>query len=1435
MAKGAKKDPSLTSNLQKDAAPVTERDRRAKRAAPAHRPRALLVLGMHRSGTSATAGVCHLLGVEFGSRLLPPAPDNDEGFWEQEDVLHVHEELLAAIGSAWDDVRALPEDWLNHPATATYREKITGILGPKFSDSPLWCVKDPRMCRLVPFWLAVLRDLGCEPRFLLVGRNPLEVAGSLATRNSIPAPKSQLLWLRHLIDAERDTRGHPRAFITYDALLQDWRRAMSRASRELGFTWPRSISAVAPKVDRFLHARMQHQKVDDVIVETDSHLSRWIRDAYRGFKAAQDGEETQLRRTLATIVRELNAVAPLLEPWIRGLEIDLAGAQRELENRNAEMESLCKERAAAQAAIGKKDGEIERLGSDVSARDGEIERLGSDVSARGGEIERLSSDVSARGGEIERLSSDVSARDGQIEQLAAMLEAAQGKIANRDQEVQRLSSEMSARDHKIERLHGEFAVARTDLERHSARIESLSRELESVRAKSRDQGREVISLNTTVHARDRELEELGSRLAAILQSTSWKVTKPIRDLKLGTLTTLRKGRNAFHLALWLLRYGPFKGFRFMKWFALLRYSPLFDVPFYLHRNPDVLRAGINPIMHYIEYGAAEGRDPNPLFDTSYYLEQNPDVANADINPLIHYLKHGVSEKRDPNSRFDTAHYLEQNPTLVEGGGNPLIHYLQHSVRQRRIPSPLADNGSPPKISYDHEEATVDRMVEFLVRGVDMAGHAPPRLALLLGLDRLGGQDHPELDREVRQHDKWLKHRLSASHPHCAHLVFDQKRLASAEPDTLDTIDVVVCIHNALTDVKACLQRLGQTAASITQLILIDDGSEPETTEYVRRFSDVHKAKFIRNEEACGYPAAATQGLVASSSDIVILLNSDTLPTQGWAHKILACANSDKRIGIVGVLSNTASWQSVPKIFDDADVWAANPLPSDLSLNQFAALVERYSTKLYPKLPFINGFCFAIKRSLMDDIGLFDYKSFTHYGEENDFCLRAAGRGWLGAIADDTYVFHKQSRSYTDARRLALAPRADEILAEKHDPKLIQSFGWACRQSLKMQGIRSRVEAAMERFRIIRKGVRRFGGKRLSIMLPGIDGGGVAVIMQEALAMANMGVTVEILNFEIHRERFIASNNIDNSPILLKFFEDKDAIVKYIEKTGHEIDAIICTHCSTPHWLVTLDLASFDFVVVYYVQDYEPYFFPKHSEEYKLAKQSYKTVPDMGGITKTQWNKDVLHNQVEFPATVIGPSVDIDLFRPRKEKNYFKASERTLIAAMVRPSTPRRAPEATYRALKILAERFPEQVHVFAFGCSNDELRHCIRSLSERVVHLGNLDRQEVAKVLGECDIFLDLSTYQAMGLTALEAMACGCAVVVPSHGGAVDFVEDGIDGVALDTTDFDLVIERVSALIENHEYRERIQIGAVKKACTYFPEKAAFRMLSALFDSKDIR
>lgn len=219
----------------------------------------IIVLGMHRSGTSALTGVLSMLGIHSSDTLLPAMEGvNPKGFWEHAEIVSIHDKLLAALNSSWDDESPLPYEWWNSSLTMDFRNQIVNVLRRDFSSQPLWLIKDPRMCRLLPLWQSILHELDCQPLYILALRNPSEVAQSLHKRNNLAETTSCLLWLTHMLEAEYQTRNQPRVFVSYERLLSDWRAAVADIRKALGITWPIAIEDAAPNIDAFLDTSLRH-------------------------------------------------------------------------------------------------------------------------------------------------------------------------------------------------------------------------------------------------------------------------------------------------------------------------------------------------------------------------------------------------------------------------------------------------------------------------------------------------------------------------------------------------------------------------------------------------------------------------------------------------------------------------------------------------------------------------------------------------------------------------------------------------------------------------------------------------------------------------------------------------------------------------------------------------------------------------------------------------------------------------------------------------------------------------------------------------------------------------------------------------------------------------------------------------------------------------
>ena len=258
---------------------------RAKAAnAPTRRrnaPQALLVLGMHRSGTSALTRVFSLLGADLPKNMLGANPTNEAGHWESLDLMAVHDDLLATADRDGTIGAAFNPDWIRSGVAEGYREKLLGVLHNDFDRSPLFVIKDPRICRFVPLWLDVLEQFGAEPCIVISVRNPLEVAASLKRRNNFPPAKSYLLWLRHVLDAERqrDTCRAPSSPTTI--LLDDWRGVVGAVASKTGLHWPRRSDHSELEIDQFLAEALRHHVADDAQLAARADIVDWVKEAYR--------------------------------------------------------------------------------------------------------------------------------------------------------------------------------------------------------------------------------------------------------------------------------------------------------------------------------------------------------------------------------------------------------------------------------------------------------------------------------------------------------------------------------------------------------------------------------------------------------------------------------------------------------------------------------------------------------------------------------------------------------------------------------------------------------------------------------------------------------------------------------------------------------------------------------------------------------------------------------------------------------------------------------------------------------------------------------------------------------------------------------------------------------------------------------------------------
>lgn len=254
----------------------------SKRKAPSDKV-GIIVAGMHRSGTSATMRMLNLLGCDIASGLVEPDQHNPTGYWEAVSIAKLNDEMLNSAGFEWNDLQPLRPSWFESPKFAEFQERAVQLLESQVKSSHLFAIKDPRFCRVLPVWTSAVEALGARPVIISPIRSPSHVSTSLLKRNGMNRSVAQLLWLRHVLDAELSSRNYKRAFVSYSGLLSDWRGVANHLSRELGVIWPRDSVQTASQIDAFINSG----KIEPV--DRFSELPPLVLMVYQIFAASRQG------------------------------------------------------------------------------------------------------------------------------------------------------------------------------------------------------------------------------------------------------------------------------------------------------------------------------------------------------------------------------------------------------------------------------------------------------------------------------------------------------------------------------------------------------------------------------------------------------------------------------------------------------------------------------------------------------------------------------------------------------------------------------------------------------------------------------------------------------------------------------------------------------------------------------------------------------------------------------------------------------------------------------------------------------------------------------------------------------------------------------------------------------------------------------------------
>lgn len=324
----------------------------------------LIVLGMHRSGTSAVSRLLNMMGAYFSppDQVLPPTEANPKGFWERKDVLRLHERMLEQLEMSWDDIGAFREDALTPKVTQIFEQEARAILYGLDAHRP-WFLKDPRMCLLLPFWRPLLEIPVC----VYVYRTPLQVAHSLQkVRSDFSLNFGVALWEKYNAHALDNSRDMPRIFIAHEALMENPLATVEKLYHDLqalevqGLRMPtqREIEAFidpalyrqrsAEEQGEFINQRQLalHQAFVNNAIDPNTHYIDQISTGAREHLAAYHEKQTVTRENLERIAL---------------LESEVAEKSQLVERYEEDTNRMRARMLDLQSAIDDKEKEIRRL------------------------------------------------------------------------------------------------------------------------------------------------------------------------------------------------------------------------------------------------------------------------------------------------------------------------------------------------------------------------------------------------------------------------------------------------------------------------------------------------------------------------------------------------------------------------------------------------------------------------------------------------------------------------------------------------------------------------------------------------------------------------------------------------------------------------------------------------------------------------------------------------------------------------------------------------------------------------------------------------------------------------------------------------------------------------------------------------------------------